>query len=68
MSKLSIASVLGTSMPRIKVIAIGASDLGAPEIYAEIIRKDYGELIGFEPDPETYNRWRLAMVLNLTFT
>lgn len=56
MSELSIASVLGTSMPRIKVIAVGASDIGAPEIYAEIIRKDYGELIGFEPDPEAYNR------------
>ncbi|MFS8859856.1 FkbM family methyltransferase [Synechococcus sp. B60.1] len=56
MSELSIASVLGTSMPRIKVIAAGASDLGTPEIYTEMIHKGYGDLVAFEPNREAYER------------
>ena len=56
MSNLSIASVLGSSMPYVKVIAVGAADMGVPEIYTEIIQKGYGELVAFEPDPEAYKR------------
>lgn len=56
MSELSITSVLGSSMPRIKVVAVGAASTGAPEVYTKLLLQGYAELVAFEPNQEECKR------------
>jgi len=58
-----ISTVLGPEMPTIKVVAVGAMDLGSPEVYTPLVEKGIAEVIGFEANAsecEKLNRMALS--------
>ncbi|HIK21912.1 MAG TPA: FkbM family methyltransferase [Synechococcus sp. M44_DOE_062] len=59
-----ISAVLGSAMPTIKVVAVGAMDLGSPEIYTPLLEKGIAEVIGFEANARECEKLNRAALLS----